>query len=70
MYHVVSKIRKEKRKYFKQFWNILEQYFKQFWNILELCTVIMSVLTCAMYAAKILFGNTAMDILRESGSGA
>jgi len=44
-------------------------YFKEFWNILELCTVIMSVLTCAMYAAKILFGNTAMDILRESGSG-
>jgi len=60
--------------YFKEFWNILElctviMYFKEFWNILELCTVIMSVLTCAMYAAKILFGNTAMDILRESGSG-
>ena len=29
----------------------------------------MSVLTCAMYGAKIMFGNTAMDILRESGSG-
>ena len=56
--HVVNKIRKQKRK-----------YFKQFWNLLELCTVIMAVLTCAMYAAKILFGNTAMDVLRESGSG-
>jgi len=55
--HVVNKIRKEKRKYFR------------FWNILELCTVILAVLTCAMYGAKILFGNTAMDVLRESGSG-
>jgi len=55
LYHVVSKIRKQKRK-----------YFKQFWNILELVTVIMSVLTCAMYGAKIMFGNTAMDVLREA----
>lgn len=55
---MISKIRKQKRK-----------YFKQFWNILELCTVIMSILTCAMYGAKIMFGNTAMDVLRESGSG-
>lgn len=58
LYHVISKIRKQKRK-----------YFKEFWNLLELCTVVMSVLTCAMYGAKILFGNTAMDILKESGSG-
>jgi len=43
LYHVINKIRKQKRK-----------YFKQFWNILELCTVIMAVLTCAMYAANAL----------------
>ena len=29
----------------------------------------MALLTCAMYGAKIIFGNTAMDVLRESGSG-
>jgi len=56
--HVINKIRKQKRK-----------YFMQFWNILELVTVIMAILSCAMYGAKMMFGNTAMDILRESGSG-
>jgi len=37
--------------------------------MLEFVTVVMAVLTCCMYAAKIMFGNTAMDVLRESGSG-
>jgi len=55
--HVINKIRKQRRK------------FVQFWNVLELVTVIMAILSCAMYGAKIMFGNTAMDILRESGSG-
>jgi len=58
LYHVINKIRKQKRK-----------YFKSFWNMLELVTVIMAVLTCAMYGAKIMFGNAAMDTLRETGSG-
>lgn len=58
MYHIIVKIRKEKR-----------QYFKSFWNCLELCTMIMSILSVVMYAMKIIMGNTAMTVLKEAGTG-
>jgi hypothetical protein len=58
MYHIIVKIRKEKR-----------QYFKGFWNCLELCTMIMSILAIVMYAMKIIMGNTAMNVLKEAGTG-
>jgi hypothetical protein len=57
-YNVISKLRKLKL-----------SYFKEFWNGLEFCTVIMSVITIAMFAMKMILGNTAMTVLKESGSG-
>lgn len=46
-----------------------KEYFNNFWNVLEFLTMIMSIVTIAMYAMKMIFGNTAMDILKETGAG-
>lgn len=45
------------------------QYFKDFWNMLEFSTMIMSIVTVAMYGMKMVFGNVAMNVVKESGSG-
>lgn len=45
------------------------QYFKDFWNMLEFSTMIMSIITVAMYGMKMVFGNVAMNVVKESGSG-
>jgi len=58
MVRTVRLIRKQKR-----------EYFKSFWNCLELCTMITSILSIAMYGMKLIMGNTAMDVLKEAGSG-
>ena len=45
------------------------KYFKDFWNMLEFATLVMSIIAVAMYAMKKIFGNVAMTALEESGSG-
>ena len=45
------------------------KYFKDFWNMLEFATLVMSIVAVAMYAMKKIFGNVAMSALEESGSG-
>ncbi|ESN99578.1 hypothetical protein HELRODRAFT_84161, partial [Helobdella robusta] len=56
--HIINLMRKQKR-----------EYFRSFWNWLELLTAIMSIVTIAMYGMKMIFGSTAMDVLKETGSG-
>ena len=45
------------------------RYFKDFWNMLEFATLVMGIVAIAMYAMKKLFGAFAMKLLAESGSG-
>ena len=45
------------------------KYFKDFWNMLEFATLVMSIIAVVMYAMKKIFGNVAMNTLAESGSG-
>ena len=58
MVRIINKLRKEKRK-----------YFTDFWNMLEFATIIMSIVAVGMFALKIIFGNTAMDVLHQAGTG-
>ena len=58
LFSEVNKIRKQKWK-----------YFFQFWNLLEFATLVMAIVTIAMYAMKKIFGSVAMNILKESESG-
>ena len=55
---MVSMVRKQKMK-----------YFKDFWNMLEFGTLVMSIIAIVMYAMKKIFGEVAMSALEESGSG-
>ena len=45
------------------------KYFNDFWNMLEFGTLVMSIIAVAMYALKKIFGEVAMNALEESGSG-
>ena len=56
--HMVNMLKKQKMK-----------YFKDFWNMLEFATLVMSIIAIAMYAMKKIFGEVAMNALEESGSG-
>ena len=56
--HMINLLRKQKT-----------QYFYDFWNFLDFFTLILAVIAIAMYAMKIIFGNMAMSILNDSGSG-
>lgn len=55
---IVKKLKKEKRK-----------YFAEFWNVLEFVTIFMAIAAVGMFALKIIFGNTAMDVLAAAGTG-
>ncbi|CAH1794576.1 unnamed protein product [Owenia fusiformis] len=56
IYHMIKLLRKEKLK-----------YFKDFWNFLEFGTLVSSIVAIAMYAMKTVMGNLAMSALLESG---
>ena len=45
------------------------KYFKEFWSLLEFVTLALSVTTIVMYAMKKVFGTVAINALHESGSG-
>ena len=57
-FRMVRLVRKERMK-----------YFKDFWNLLEFATLVMGIVAIGMYAMKKLFGAFAMKLLAESGSG-
>ncbi len=61
LYFLIKMIRdlhKQKRK-----------YFANFWNILEFCTLILALSAIAMYAMKKVMGTVAINTLHESESG-
>jgi hypothetical protein len=45
------------------------KYFGEFWNLLEFATLILSLICIVMYAMKKVFGSVAMNLLHESESG-
>ena len=45
------------------------KFFLEFWNILEFSMLILSLVTIVMYALKKVFGTVAIDLLHESESG-
>ncbi|XP_064637018.1 polycystin-1-like protein 2 [Lineus longissimus] len=44
------------------------KYFKDFWNLMEFATLTGAVTCVAMYIMKKILGSVAMDALKESGS--
>ena len=58
LFNELNKIRKQRSK-----------YFKDFWNLVEFATLAMAVTSIAMYAMKKIFGSVAMNVLHESESG-
>ena len=45
------------------------KYFKDAWNLLEFVMLAFSITSIAMYAMKKIFGTVAIDVLRDSDSG-
>ena len=56
--HEFNKLRKQRLK-----------YFQDFWNLIEFATLVFSVTAVAMYFMKQGFGSVAMKTLHASGSG-